>query len=163
MRKLAALLFGAAVCINLPAQADQRAAAGFAATQNAKTNLRHAQQIINAYRRSRGLAPLTLDARLTAAAQAHASDMARHDTMSHTVSYGGLPRRMALAGLRPRLAAENVSVGYRTASRAIAGWQRSAAHNRNLLMPAVSHMGLAVAYQPQSRYKYYWTLILAAE
>ena len=163
MRKLATLVFAAAVCTGLSAQADQRTAAGFATVHSAKANLRQAQTIINAYRRSHGLAPLALDARLTSAAQAHCDDMARHDTMSHAVSYGGLPRRMASAGLRPSLAAENVSAGYRTASRAIAGWQQSLAHNRNLLMPGVRRMGLAVAYQPQSRYKYYWTLILAAE
>lgn len=132
-------------------------------TGNISADPGEALRLINQYRRQHGLAPLILDRTLTRAAQQHANDMAAHDMMSHQVSHGGLRQRMALAGIRPRLAAENVSAGYRNTGRAIAGWQNSPAHNRNLLLAKVRRMGLAAAYQPNSRYKYYWALIVAAD
>lgn len=55
--------------------------------------------------------PLTMDARLHCAARAHATDMARHDFISHHSSLGeNAAERMKRAGYRYRSAGENIAV-----------------------------------------------------
>ncbi|MET0427810.1 MAG: CAP domain-containing protein, partial [Microvirga sp.] len=42
------------------------------------------------------------------------------------------------------------------------GWRESPQHNRVLLDPAATRMAIATAYTPDSKYKVYWTLVMAA-
>ncbi|MYX43603.1 CAP domain-containing protein, partial [Streptomyces sp. SID89] len=48
-------------------------------------------QLVNAERAKVGCSPLTVNASLTKAAQAHSEDMAAHQNMSHTGSDGSAP------------------------------------------------------------------------
>lgn len=120
-----------------------------------------ARDAINAYRARWGLPPLALNSRLTAAARTHAADLARRDTISHRGADGSTPwQRMTAAGYRARLAAENVAVGQADFAAVLRGWQRSAAHDRNLRLADAREMGVALVFAPESRYRTFWVLTL---
>jgi hypothetical protein len=122
------------------------------------------QQMINDYRRSHGLGPVEIHPRLTAAAQEHSEDLARHDTISHQGSDGSQPwTRVERAGYPARFTAENVSVGRISMDSLIMGWRHSPPHNANLLASNARQMGIAMVYRPGTRYKTYWTLVLGAQ
>lgn len=100
---------------------------------------------INNYRSLAGAPALTLDARLTKAAQAHADDMAARGYFSHTSLDGRSPgQRITAAGYAWRTYGENIAMGYGDWSAALRGWMNSAGHRRNMLNPAFQHIGLGV-------------------
>lgn len=122
-----------------------------------------AARIISAYRASRGLGRVTVDPNLMKAAAHQAREMARANRMAHVLpGQVGFSRRIASSGYRASIAAENVGAGYATLDTAINRWQASPGHNKNLLHPQVTEIGIAVAHAPDSRYKSYWALVLAA-
>jgi uncharacterized protein YkwD len=122
-----------------------------------------ARDLINSYRRQRGLRPLQLNAMLTEAAKAHSRDLAKWDRISHFGSDGSNPwDRVKRAGYNAKLAAENVGTGQATIEEVIKGWQNSPDHNRNLLLPDAHHMGIALVQDPRTEFKTFWTLVIAA-
>jgi uncharacterized protein YkwD len=40
------------------------------------------------------------------------------------------------------------------------GWKKSRGHNRNLLLPDATQMGIALVINPDNRYRTFWTLVL---
>ena len=126
-------------------------------------NADHARDLINAYRKTKGLKPVTLNAELTAAAKAHSKDLAKWDRISHYGSDGSNPwDRVKRAGYNARVAAENVGTGQVTIDEAMKGWQESPGHNKNLLMSDVEHIGIALVQDPKTEFKTFWTLVLGA-
>ena len=122
-----------------------------------------ALDLINAHRLARGLQPLTISPELTRAAQLHAADLAQRHSMSHFGANGSSPiDRVRGAGYRPKLAAENVASGQATIGEAIISWRQSETHDRNLLLPDATHMGIALAHDLMPGQKPYWTLVIAA-
>lgn len=120
-----------------------------------------ARRMINSYRARQGLGPLALDVKLTKAARRHSADLARRDRISHRGSDGSDPwTRVKRAGYRPRLAAENVGTGQMSLAEVFRGWQDSPGHNKNLLLPDATEMGIALVTDPDSRYGTFWTLVL---
>ncbi|MEU5099920.1 CAP domain-containing protein [Streptomyces sp. NPDC020996] len=100
-----------------------------------------------------GCSPVTLNAKLSQAAQAHSADMASHNTMSHTGSDGSDPgQRIARAGYVWSTYGENVAYGYSTPEQVMAGRMASAGHKRNILDCGFKEIGVGVA-QPGN----YWT------
>ena len=129
------------------------------------TNLDAAQarEMINAYRRTQGLRPLTLNAELTNAAKAHARDLAKWDRISHYGSDGSNPwDRVKRAGYNAKVAAENVGTGQISFAEVLKGWQESPGHNKNLLMADVDHIGIALVQDPKTEFKTFWVLTLGA-
>ncbi len=121
-----------------------------------------ALRLVNEYRASKGLPALSLDGHATAAAELLVKDMASHDHMSHAGPDGAdLQKRLTMAGYRYRVAAENVGVGQRSFAQMIDGWKKSAPHSRNILLAEAKHMGVAYEYKPDTKYKTYWTLVVA--
>ena len=106
---------------------------------------------LNDYRRAHKLPPLQYSADLAAAAQWHANDLARRNTLDHN----GFRERVAVIS---STAAENVSYGCETEDCAIRQWSRSSGHRRNMLMKGVSRFGLASARSERGRV--YWVLIV---
>lgn len=122
-----------------------------------------AAEHINAFRARNGLGPVRLNETLMQAAASHAMAMASRNRMSHNLGSGGsLPRRLTMAGYRWGAAAENIGAGYQGLQAALAGWEASAGHRKNLLLEGVSEIGIAAAYAPGTRYGTFWALILAA-
>lgn len=121
-----------------------------------------ARKAINRYRASRGMNPLTLNPQLSEAARRHSTDLARLDRISHEGSDGSNPwKRVEMTGYTPRLAAENVGAGQRSLEEVIRGWQESKGHDRNLLLPDATQMGIALVKDPSTSYGTFWTLVLA--
>jgi uncharacterized protein YkwD len=85
---------------------------------------------------------LTLEARLTAAAQDHADDMHARGTMSHTGGDGSDPgQRIARTGYAAAGWGENVAAGYPSVEAVMAGWLGSDGHCANLMQPGFTEFG----------------------
>jgi uncharacterized protein YkwD len=110
-------------------------------------------KLVNSERSKVGCSPLTLNAKLTKAAQDHSKDMASHRNMSHTGSDGSSPGdRITRAGYNWSTYGENVAYGYSTPESVMAGWMGSPGHKRNILNCAFKEIGIGLA-QPGN----YWT------
>jgi uncharacterized protein YkwD len=130
------------------------------AKPGARLDADSARAMISLYRSNHGLETLIVDPGLMAEAQAQAEAMARSAKLSHEVR-GNLTARLDRAGYAKSRAVENVSAGYHTLAEAFSGWRQSPPHNANMLAPGMRRLGVAAAYNPNSRYKVYWTLVLA--
>ncbi|MDX6329215.1 MAG: hypothetical protein QOI83_1598, partial [Streptomycetaceae bacterium] len=110
-------------------------------------------QLVNSARSRAGCPNLTVDAKLTAAAQDHSKDMADYDNMSHTGSDGSSPDdRITGAGYGWSSYGENIAYGYATPESVMAVWMASPGHRRNILDCSFKEIGVGLA-QPGS----YWT------
>jgi uncharacterized protein YkwD len=120
-----------------------------------------AQSMISGYRQNNGLTPVALDPQLMQLALDQARAMAARDRLDHNV---GRPfvERMKASGFDAKIAAENISAGYHTIAEAFSGWRDSPPHRANMLLKGASQMGIAAVYAPASKYKVFWSLILAA-
>jgi uncharacterized protein YkwD len=125
-------------------------------------NAEMARDVINAYRKKFGLKALKLNAELTEAAKAHSRDLAKWDRISHYGSDGSNPwDRVKRTGYKARLAAENVGTGQINFNEVMKGWEESPGHNKNLLTPDATNMGIALVQDPHTEFKSFWTLVLA--
>lgn len=100
--------------------------------------IRHLGELINTYRQRNGLQPLAFAENLAELADEHSVDMAAQRKLSHD-GFQSRARRTS-----SRVCVENVGWNYPTAETQFDGWRRSPTHDRNLLDPKVSRMGLAV-------------------
>jgi uncharacterized protein YkwD len=117
-----------------------------------------ARDMISAYRHNKALGPLTVDPELQAIAQAEARAMASADKPS---SADAVKARLTSGGFRAPGA--NLSAGYYTLAEAFSGWRESPQHDRVLLDPSATRIGIATAYTPNSKYKVYWAMVVAAD
>lgn len=120
-----------------------------------------AASMISGYRRNNGLGAVEIDPVLMRFAQEQARAMAAQNKLGHEVN-GDFKARLARAGFGGMLAVENVSAGYHTLAEAFSGWRDSPPHRANMLQNGVTRMGIAAVYAPKSKYKVFWTLVLAA-
>lgn len=123
------------------------------ATATASGTAARVVELVNAERAKAGCSPVTVNASLTKAAQAHSDDMAAHQDMSHTGSDGSAPGdRITRAGYDWSGYGENVAYGYSTPEQVMAGWMASSGHRANILDCDFEEMGVGLA-QPGD----YWT------
>lgn len=102
--------------------------------------------ILNATRSAQGLSPATEHPLLTAAAQAHAQDMATHGYIAHQGRDGSdHMRRIRAAGYCTTYAVENLAWDWADAARAGQEWSRSPKHLENMLLSGRVEYGLGVA------------------
>jgi uncharacterized protein YkwD len=88
----------------------------------------------NKERAERKLPPLVAEPRLTAAAKAHAADMAAHKKMSHEGSDGStLVDRVKREGYTYLKVGENVAEGQPTVASVMDSWMNSPHHRENIL------------------------------
>jgi uncharacterized protein YkwD len=114
--------------------------------------------LTNAERAKAGCRPLTVDATLTAVAQAHSQDMATNDYFDHNSQDGMTPfDRMTAAGYRFSTAAENIAAGQRTPQDVMTAWMNSPGHRANILNCALTQIGVGYATDSSSDYGVYWT------
>jgi uncharacterized protein YkwD len=130
------------------------------ATTDAALDANAAQSMISGYRSNNGLGAVTLDPELMRLAGEQARVMAAHDKLDHDV---GQPfqDRIRKSGFDAAVAVENISAGYHTMAEAFSGWRDSPPHRANMLNGNVTKMGIAAVYAPKSKYKVFWSLILA--
>jgi uncharacterized protein YkwD len=114
--------------------------------------------LTNAERAKAGCRPLTVNATLTAVAQAHSQDMATNDYFDHNSQDGRTPfDRMTAAGYRYSTAAENIAAGQRTPRDVMTAWMNSPGHRANILNCALTEIGVGYATRSSSQYGVYWT------
>ncbi|MBL1114091.1 CAP domain-containing protein [Streptomyces sp. 110] len=119
----------------------------------AATDQQEVVDLVNSERGKAGCQPLTVNAKLTKAAQDHSEDMAAHRNMSHTGSDGSSPGdRIERAGYSWRAYGENVAYGYDSPKSVMAGWMNSSGHKANILNCDFKEIGVGLA-QPGN----YWT------
>ena len=119
-----------------------------------------AASMISGYRTNNGLPVVALDADLMRLAQAQAEVMAKRDKLDHGA---GKPfvQRLKASGYDAKRAAENIGAGYHTLAEAFSGWRDSNPHRANMLLAGATRLGIAAVYTPASKYKVYWSMIIA--
>jgi uncharacterized protein YkwD len=120
-----------------------------------------AASMISGYRQNNGLAAVEIDPALMKLAQEQARAMAAKDKLDHNVGRD-FKTRISSSGFDAKVAVENISAGYHTLAEAFSGWRDSPPHRANMLNKGVNRMGIAAVYSPNSKYKVFWALILAA-
>jgi uncharacterized protein YkwD len=120
-----------------------------------------AQSMISGYRGNNGLGAVTIDPDLMRLAEEHSRNMAARDKLDHDVGKA-FNQRIRGSRFDAKVAVENISAGYHTLAEAFSGWRDSPPHRANMLNKGVTRMGIAAIYSPKSKYKVFWTLILAA-
>ncbi|KAA9154285.1 CAP domain-containing protein, partial [Amycolatopsis acidicola] len=108
--------------------------------------------LVNEERAGAGCRALTLDSRLTDAAQRHSDDMSARDYFSHTTPEGvTFGQRIKAAGY-PSPGAENIAEGSSTVAQTMRLWLNSDGHRRNILNCSYAKLGVGLA-----RDGWYWT------
>ncbi len=120
-----------------------------------------AASMISGYRRNNGLGNVEVDPELMRMAQDQARGMAARDKLDRSAGRD-FNTRLAGAGFDPKIAAENVGAGYHTLAEAFSGWRDSPPHRATMLKAGINRIGIAAVYAPQSKYKVFWALIVAA-
>ena len=121
-----------------------------------------AASMISGYRGNNGLGAVKVDADLMRMAMDHARAMAANDKIDRAAGRE-FTGRLAAAGFDDKVAVENVGAGYHTLAEAFSGWRDSPQHRANMLKGGANRLGIATVYAPQSKYKVFWALILAAK
>src|SRR5271169_6505324 len=120
-----------------------------------------AASMISQYRQNNGLGGVEVDPALMKLAEQQSQAMASQNKLDHDVK-APLPKRLNASGYPATLAVENVSAGYHTLAEAFSGWRDSPPHRANMLQSDVKKLGIAASYAPNTKYKVFWTLILAS-
>lgn len=120
--------------------------------------------LVNAERAKAGCPALTLNTRLSAAAQAHSEDMALRNYFSHTSPDGtSASQRVTDAGYDWRMTAENIAAGQTSASAVMAAWMGSTGHRANILNCGYAEIGIGHVFESGDTfpstpgYGHYWT------
>ena len=100
--------------------------------------------LANDARAQAGCGPLRVDARITAAAQAHSDDMAANHYFSHDSLDGrSFADRLRAAGY-PSPGGENIAQGQRTAQSVHQAWMNSSGHRANILNCGFATIGVGL-------------------
>jgi len=152
------LLAGCAAEVKIP---DQPSMYTSMAQPGAVLDTQAAAIMFSQYRQNNGLGAVVVDPDLTKLAEQQSQAMAARNKMDHDVK-APLGKRLEAGGYPATQAVENISAGYHTQAVAFSGWRDSPPHRSNMLKSGVTKMGIAAVYAPNTKYKVFWTLILAA-
>src|SRR5215218_6229700 len=120
-------------------------------------------ELLNAYRGELGLAPVTLNAELGAAAKYHSVDMATNNYFDHYLFDGtDAGTNIQNFGYTGFPYAENIAAGMATAQEVLIGWQNSPEHNATMTNPQYTEIGIGRYYNEASLYGWYWTATYGA-
>jgi uncharacterized protein YkwD len=100
--------------------------------------------LANDARAAAGCGPLRVDARITAAAQAHSDDMAANGYFSHDSLDGRSFADRLLAAGYPSPGGENIAQGQRSAQSVHQAWMNSSGHRANILNCGFTTIGVGV-------------------
>ncbi|MDF9811371.1 CAP domain-containing protein [Streptomyces sp. SPB162] len=134
----------------------------YPAIASAAANQRAQQvaRLVNAERVRHGCRRVAVNAKLTAAAQEHADDMATRGYYQHATPDGKDPgSRLTSAGYRWKRWGENIGKGSRDPRAVMAAWMRSGAHRSNILNCAFKEIGVGVSMRSNGPW---WTQDFAA-
>ncbi len=118
---------------------------------------------LNAYRADNGLNALKLNTKLNQASRVHAQDLATHGFAGHSGTDGSTHAdRVQRQAYYFSVAAENVATGQKSWDKVFQAWKDSPGHDANLLAEGVTDFGIALIYEPKTKYITYWTMLVAA-
>ncbi|MFE1171420.1 CAP domain-containing protein [Streptomyces sp. NPDC058773] len=118
---------------------------GQAASGTAAQFAKKVVELVNAQRAQHGCGPLTVDARIQRAAQAHSDDMAARNYYEHNTPEGVDPgTRMTKAGFPWSSWAENIFKSPKDPATAVDGWMKSPGHRDNILNCSYKSTGVGV-------------------
>lgn len=101
---------------------------------------------------------LTVNPKLTLAAQRHSADMARRGYFSHTSPGGGTFVTRARAAGYSKPIGENIAYGAKTPEAVMKLWVNSAPHRRNISNCKAKSIGVGVAKNTRTGHLY-WTQV----
>ncbi|MFJ2753665.1 CAP domain-containing protein [Streptomyces sp. NPDC087297] len=114
------------------------------------------KDLVNGIRSERRIHPVSVDARLSGAAQLHSQEMATMRNLTHIGSDGSTPgQRISRAGYKRRAVGENVAFNQKSPQEVIEVWSNSPRHFENLVNPTFSQVGFGLKDG-------YWTAVFAA-
>jgi uncharacterized protein YkwD len=148
-------------CAGEVATVEQPSMYASMAEPGARLDSQAAASMISLYRQNNGLGTVVVDPELVKLAESQSQAMASQNKLDHDVK-APLARRLNASGYPATLAVENVSAGYHTLAEAFSGWRDSPPHRANMLKSGVTKLGIAASFAPNTKYKVFWTLILAA-
>ena len=131
------------------------------ASPGARLDSAAAATMISQYRQNNGLGAVAVDPDLMKLAEQQSQAMASRNKLDHDVK-APLAQRLNASGYPATAAVENVSAGYHTLAEAFSGWRDSPPHRANMLKNGVTKLGIAASYAPNTKYKVFWTLIMAS-
>src|SRR5215471_9810837 len=131
------------------------------AVPGARLDAQAAAVMISQYRQNNGLGTVIIDTDLMTLAESQSQAMAVANKMDHDVR-APLGKRLNAGGYPATVAVENISAGYHTLAEAFSGWRDSPPHRANMLKSGVTKLGIAASYAPGTKYKVFWTMILAS-
>lgn len=126
-----------------PSQFMPASAPGEAAARAAKDDDDAMLRMINAARAAEGLGALVRDAALDKIARAHSEEMMKARMIGHDVGGGDPAVRLRAAGVRARVAGENVAMAISLENAHRALWA-SPSHRGNLLFDQFTKVGVSV-------------------
>jgi uncharacterized protein YkwD len=128
-----------------PAPASTTVAAQSPSTDGEDPVVAEIVRLVNEERASAGCRPVTLEDRLTEAAQDYTDVMARSGVLSHTGPDGStMAGRVEAAGYQWSTLGENIAVGQRTAAAVMDAWMHSEGHRANILNCSFEQIGVGV-------------------
>ena len=108
----------------------------------------------NNHRKGMGIGLLTLNTKLTNAAQKHTDWMYKNNNLNHNENGKNQGQRITEEGYRWSTYGENIAFGYSTPEAVFSGWLKSAGHRRNIESAAYKDVGIGFAGK-------YWTVDFA--
>lgn len=118
--------------------------------------------LINGYRAQNGLPALRYSSALVDVSRDMVRRIAEKDSMDTWAhSKFGLAQRLDDAKYENIAAAENLGAGYADLAAAFRGWQGSTGHNKNLLNPYVTEVGVASMDRSNGKWRHFWVMTLA--
>jgi uncharacterized protein YkwD len=119
-------------------------------------------ELLAAARTEAHVAPLTVDADLSALARSHSEDMAEHGFVGHVSQTTGTTEdRFRSANIHVPLLGENVAQG-QSPEAASASLMESPAHRANMIEPRFTHVGIGVSVRYLGKDPLYFVTILFA-
>lgn len=114
----------------------------------------------NAFRKTQGLEPASVEPALERAAREFARFMAKTGKYGHTADGRRPPQRATAQGYEYCIVSENIAYQYRSsgydsatlAREMVEGWKESPEHRKNMLEPAVTQTGVGIAQGDDGRY-----------
>lgn len=124
--------------------------------------LKRVLDLTNLERSKVGLAPLSFNAKLAAAADKHSRSMAMQDFFDHRQ----MVERVRAEGYQYSLVGENISAGQTTPESVVTGWMNSPGHRANILNPGFRELGVGYYFLENDwgnvNYKHYWTQVFGS-
>jgi len=108
-------------------------------------------QLTNTERAKKGLAALTVNAKLMTAARNHSHNMARLNKLSHILNGKGPAERASALGYKYSMIAENIAYNQCTPNAVMKSWMSSPGHRANILNSRYKEIGVGIAYNKKGQ------------